>query len=55
MAVALQKVLKILDEEAANTHIQPEFVDAFKKLSLARIMKILEEDNTELVPEEDIW
>jgi HD-GYP domain-containing protein (c-di-GMP phosphodiesterase class II) len=48
------KVLRILDEESRKNQIQPEFVNAFKKLSLARIVKILEEDNTELVPGEDM-
>jgi len=49
-----QKVLKILDEESEGSHIQPEFVNAFKRLPLSRIVKILEEDNTELVPEDDM-
>ncbi|MFC1545548.1 GAF and HD-GYP domain-containing protein [Gemmatimonadota bacterium] len=48
------KVLSILDAEAENNHIQAEFVDAFKRLPLSRIVKILEEDNTELVPEDDM-
>ncbi len=48
------KVLKILDEESEGSHIQPEFVNAFKQLPLSRIVKILEEDNSELVPEEDM-
>jgi len=48
------KVLRILDEESRKNQIQPEFVSAFKNLSLDRIVKILEEDNTELVPGEDM-
>lgn len=48
------KVLRVLDEEAERGHIQPEFVNAFKQLRLSRIVRILEQDNTELVPEEDI-
>jgi len=48
------KVLRILDEESEGNHIQPEFVSAFKQLGLDRIVKILEEDNTALVPEEDM-
>ncbi|MFC1627710.1 HD-GYP domain-containing protein [Gemmatimonadota bacterium] len=48
------KVLKILDEESEGSHIQPEFVNAFKRLPLSRIVRILEEDNTELVPEDDM-
>ncbi len=48
------KVLRVLDEEAERGLIQPEFVNAFKQLRLSRIVRILEQDNTELVPEEDI-
>jgi HD-GYP domain-containing protein (c-di-GMP phosphodiesterase class II) len=48
------KVLKILDDEAEKNQIQQEFVAAFKRLSLARIVKILEEDNTDRVPGEDM-
>ncbi len=48
------KVLRVLDEEAGGGHIQTDFLDAFKRLPLSRIVAILEQDNTELVPEEDM-
>lgn len=48
------KVMRILDEETGGGHIQPEFLDAFKHLKLSLIVGILEQDNTELVPQEDM-
>jgi len=40
------RVMRILDEES-QSHIQPEFLDAFKRLSVRRIMQIMEQDNAE--------
>ena len=48
------KVLQVLDEETEKGHLQRVFLDAFKNLSLARVVAILEQDNTELVPPEDM-
>ncbi len=48
------KVLRVLDEEAAGGHLQTDFLTAFKALPLSRVVAILEADNTELVPEEDM-
>jgi putative nucleotidyltransferase with HDIG domain len=47
------KVLNILDEEN-GTHFQPEFVEAFKRLPVARIVSILEAGNLEPVEQEDL-
>lgn len=47
-------VLQILDEEAEAGHLEPEFVDKFKNLTLSRIVEILQQDNVELVAPEDM-
>jgi putative nucleotidyltransferase with HDIG domain len=47
------KVLNILDDET-GTHFQPEFVSAFKRLPVARIVAITEADNPEPVAREDM-
>jgi hypothetical protein len=48
------KVLRVLDEEAAGGHLQQDYLDAFKTLPLKRIVAILESDNTDAVPTEDM-
>jgi len=48
------KVLRVLDEEAEGGHIQHDFLAAFKALPLTRIVAILESDNTDTVPAEDM-
>jgi HD-GYP domain-containing protein (c-di-GMP phosphodiesterase class II) len=47
------RVMKILDEESQG-HIQPEFLEAFKSLTIAQIMIIMEQDNVEPVEDEDL-
>lgn len=49
-----KRAMRVMDEESEGGHIQPEFLQAFKNLKLSRIVEILELDNTELVPEEDM-
>jgi len=47
------KVLNIMDGDSGD-HFQPEFVDAFKRLPLARIVSILESGNLDPVSAEDM-
>jgi putative nucleotidyltransferase with HDIG domain len=48
-----RKVLNVLTEER-GTHFQPEFVDAFMRLKLRRIVEIMESGNPEPVAPEDL-
>jgi len=47
------RVMRVLDEESEG-HIEPEFLEAFKGLTLARIMTIMEQENVEPVEKDDL-
>ena len=47
------RVMRVLDEESQG-HIQPEFLEAFKSLTISQIMVIMEQDNIKPVESEDL-